>query len=396
MECGYGTGGQPGIVWQDDRTLPETERMKAAGAEILTLEKAGLPLDPYFSASKLAWILRNSGEAASLACRGRLRLGTTDAFFRDRLTGRFETDVTTASRTSLMNLRTCEWDAELCAVFGMPPECLPRITPCTGDLGTVEVSGKHLPLVASLVDQQAATYGHGCRRPGDTKITFGTGAFAFAIIGNELPGQLHNCLPTVAWARHGEAPVYALDGGVYAAGSAVDWARRLGLFDSLEELEHFGGEPAIARGLAFVPALAGLACPHWNRSARGAWLGMDLGTTRRDLTQAVLEGIAFRMAEVIEAMAAVVPISAPISIDGGLSANARFCSTLADALACPLRLSLESELTALGTAMHAAEAINLQIDLQPETRFVEPSGDLRSLRKTFKAALSAVEEYGRS
>jgi glycerol kinase len=123
---------------------------------------------------------------------------------------------------------------------------------------------------------------------------------------------------------------------------------------------------------------------------------MDLGTTRRDLTQAVLEGIAFRMAEVIEAMGAGVPISAPISVDGGLSANARFCSTLADALAYPLRISVESELTALGTAMHAAEAINLQIDLQPETRFIEPSGDLRSMRKTFKAALSAVKEYGRS
>jgi glycerol kinase len=268
-DAATGEAVSPVIVWQDDRTLAETERMKAAGVESLTLERAGLPLDPYFSASKLSWILRHSPRAASLAHRGRLRLGTTDAFFRDRLTGRFETDVTTASRTSLMNLRSCEWDADLCAAFGVAPECLPLITPCTGDLGTLEVGGKHVPLVASLVDQQAATYGHGCRLAGDAKITFGTGAFAFAIIGTELPQQLHGCLPTIAWGRAGEAPVYALDGGVYAAGSAVDWAGRLGLFDSLEELEQLEAEPAIARGLAFVPALAGLACPHWN-AMRGA------------------------------------------------------------------------------------------------------------------------------
>ncbi|MBA3520107.1 MAG: glycerol kinase [Rhizobiales bacterium] len=386
----------PVIVWQDDRTLPETERLKGAGIESLTLSRAGLPLDPYFSASKLAWVLRHVPNASSLARRGRLRLGTTDAYFRDRLTGRFETDVTTASRTSLMNLRTCEWDGELCAAFGVPPECLPQITPCTGDLGGLKIGANHVPLTASLVDQQAATYGHGCRLPGDAKITFGTGAFAFAIIGAELPGELHGCLPTVAWARAGEAPVYALDGGVYAAGSAVDWAGRLDLFDSLQDLEEFDVEPAIARGLAFVPALVGLACPHWNRQARGAWLGINLGTTKCDLMQAVLEGIAFRMAEVIEAMSAVVPISAPISIDGGLSANARFCSTLADALHRPLRISVDTELTALGTAMHAAEAAGLQINIERKTRLVASGGNFHPMRQKFKAALAAVEEYGRS
>ncbi len=395
-DASTGEAVSPVIVWQDDRTLPETERLKAAGVESLTLALAGLPLDPYFSASKLAWILHHSPEASSLARRGRLRLGTTDAFFRDRLTGRSETDVTTASRTSLMNLRSCQWDAELCAAFGLPPECLPQITPCTGDLAGLKVGAKHVPLTASLVDQQAATYGHGCRAPGDAKITFGTGAFAFVIIGTELPSELHGCLPTVAWARAGESAVYALDGGVYAAGSAVDWAARLGLFGSLQELEELEEEPAIARGLAFVPALAGLACPHWNRRARGAWLGIGLGTTKRDLMQAVLEGIAFRMAEVIEAMSAVVPISAPISIDGGLSANARFCSTLADALHRPLRISVDTELTALGTAMHAAEAAGLQIDFERQTRLVASGGNFHPMRQKFKAALAAVEEYGRS
>jgi glycerol kinase len=386
----------PILVWQDDRTLTETERLKVDGAEALTRALAGLPLDPYFSASKLAWILRHAPEAAGLARKGRLRLGTTDAFFRDRLTGRFETDVTTASRTSLMDLHTCEWDPELCELFGVPMECLPRITPCTGDLGGLNAGGRRLPLAASLVDQQAATYGHGCRRVGDAKITFGTGAFAFALSGPKLPTDLGDCLPTVAWAKAGEPPVYALDGGVYAAGAAVDWARGLGLFERLEELEGFGPEPAISRGLSFVPALAGLACPHWDRQARGAWMGLGLGTGRRDMMQAVLEGIAFRMAEVIEAMSTAASIQTPISVDGGLSTNTWFCATLADALGRPLRISSEVELTALGTAILAAEAAGLHVAAMPQGRIVEPSGRLLGWRPRFAVARDAVKAYGRS
>lgn len=386
----------PVIVWQDDRTLPDTERLKATGAEELTLARAGLPLDPYFSASKLAWILRHTPGATDLAREGKLRLGTTDAFFRDRLTGRFETDVTTASRTSLMNLGTCEWDPELCALFGVPVECLPRITPCTGEMGDLALGGRYAPLAASLVDQQAATYGHGCRRAGDAKITFGTGAFAFVILGETLPADRRGCLPTVAWSKANERPVYALDGGVYAAGSAVDWARSLGLFKSFGELENFEAAPAIARGLAFVPALAGLACPRWNRQARGAWLGLDLGTSRRDMMQALLEGIAFRMSEVIEAMNSTVPIRAPISVDGGLSANPWFCAALAGALEHPLRISSEAELTALGVAILAAEAVGLRLEVPQEGRIVTPEGGLKDLRGRFAAALRAVEAYGRS
>lgn len=384
----------PAIVWQDDRTLPETERLRAEGAEALTLARAGLPLDPYFSASKLAWILRHAPGAAELAREGRLRLGTTDAFFRDRLAGRFETDVTTASRTSLMDLGTCDWDPELCTLFGVPPECLPRITPSTGDLGGVRAGGRAVPLAASLVDQQAATYGHGCRAAGDAKITFGTGAFAFALVGAELPADRRGCLPTVAWAKAGERPVYALDGGVYAAGSALDWARGLGLPAGPEEIRDLPAEPAIARGLAFVPALAGLACPRWNRRARGAWLGLGLGATPADLVQAVLEGVAFRMAEVIEAMEAAVPLAAPLSVDGGLSGSPAFCRLLADALGRPLRISAEPELTALGAALLAAEAAGLPRAPLSQGTLVPPGEGMRRWRPRFAAAVAAVESYG--
>ena len=263
----------PVIVWQDERTADVTERLRAEGAEALTLERAGLPLDPYFSASKMGWIVAHVPEAAALARRGRLRLGTTDAWFRQRLTGRCETDPTTASRTSLMSLASCTWDAELCALFGVPVEALPAIAPTTGELG--EIGRRRL--TASVVDQQAALRGHGCAAPGEAKITFGTGAFVLAVAGEALPPAGAGPLPTVAWARAGERPTYALDGGVYAAGAAVNWARSLGLFREWAEIADFG-EPAIARGLAFVPALAGLACPHWDRRARGAWMGMGLDT----------------------------------------------------------------------------------------------------------------------
>lgn len=306
----------PVIVWQDDRTAAEIARLAADDAEELTLARAGLPLDPYFSASKLAWCLRSLPEAPALAAQGRLRLGTTDAFFRDRLVGDFATDPTTASRTSLMALATCAWDAELCALFGVPVECLPAIRPTTGGLG--DAAG--LALAASIVDQQAALYGHGCREPGRAKITFGTGAFALCVTKALAPPG-RGPLPTIAWAIDGQAPAYALDGGVYAAASAVEWARGAGLFSTRDEISAFDGEPAIARGLAFVPALAGLACPHWDRAARGAFLGLGLSTNGRDMARAVLEGIAFRTAEVIDAMAAIEPLADTVLVDGGLSGN---------------------------------------------------------------------------
>ena len=217
----------PVIVWQDNRTGEAIERLRASGAELLTIERAGLPLDPYFSASKLAWLL------AEVERRPSLRLGTTDAWFLDRLTGRFVTDVTTASRTSLMNLATCRWDEELCRLFGVPMECLPEIRPTVGDFGGVG----GVPLTAAVVDQQAALYGHGCRDAGDAKVTFGTGAFALAITGTEIVrAPERGLLPTVAWQIGGQT-VHAVDGGVYDAGAAVEWASRLGLFEDLAELD---------------------------------------------------------------------------------------------------------------------------------------------------------------
>ena len=243
------------------------------------LELSGLPLDAYFSATKLAWIIENIPEAKTLLQQGKLRLGTTDAFFLDNLSGQFVTDITTASRTSLMNLQSGDWSTELCELFNVPIECLPKIAPTTGDFGTIDVQGKQITITASVCDQQASLYGHGCREPGDAKITFGTGAFALAITGDRpVHSPEQGLLPTVAWQLQNQPTSYALDGGVYSAGAAINWAKSLGLFESFAQINQFSKSSAIERGLVFVPALSGLACPHWDRKAAGLWIGLSLDT----------------------------------------------------------------------------------------------------------------------
>jgi glycerol kinase len=381
----------PVIVWQDARTAATCERLKNEGAEALTLARAGLPLDPYFSASKLGWIMSNVPGARSLLAAGRLRLGTTDAFFRDRLTGSFATDPSTASRTSLLDIATRAWDPDLCALFGVPIEALPAIVPTTGPLATLP--GGHR-LTASIVDQQAALYGHGTRKAGDAKITFGTGAFALALADG--PAAPSGVLPTIAWVEDGKPPVYALDGGVYAASSAVNFARQLGLFCTFDDINRFDAEPAIARGIAFVPALSGLACPHWDRKARGAWMGLSLDTTPIDMSQAVLEGVAFRMAEVIDAMALKNSSAPPVSIDGGMSRNPWFCQFLADVLARPVRISDEPELTALGCAQLAARGAGGDISHKQKGRTVQPRPVPSDWYERFQAARVCIQDFGQS
>lgn len=384
----------PVIVWQDDRTRTATDQLRADGAEDMVRERSGLPLDPYFSASKLAWLIRENPRARHCLEHGRLRLGTTDAFFLDRLTGRFATDVTTASRTSLMNIATCDWDDELCRLFGVPRETLPPIVPTTGDFGGVPCGDRSLPLAASIVDQQASLYGHGCRVAGDTKITFGTGAFALTVTDGLKRTDARGPLATIAWQKGGESPVHALDGGVYCAGSAVNWARHLGLFQRFEEIDAFDHPPAIGRGLAFVPALAGLACPHWDRAARGTWLGLSLDTTSADMMQAVLEGVALRIGEVVAAIETGQSISDPVAIDGGMTANPYFCQFLAAVLERDIMISDQPELTAIGAAALAAEAGERPFPLQRRGKRIAPRPLPAGNRQTFAAARAAIEAFG--
>jgi glycerol kinase len=349
-DAGTGKPVYNAIVWQDDRTKDITEKLKADGAEVLTQGKSGLPLDPYFSASKMRWIIDHVPEAKILQTAGRLRLGTSDAYFMAQIAGQFATDVTTASRTSLMSLDTLQWDDELCVLFGIPRECLPEIRGSSGTFGHV----KETPVTASLVDQQAALFGHGCMKHGDAKITFGTGAFVLAVSGATRPAKdSSGLLPTVAWQIAGQPALFAVDGGVYNAGSAVNWARGLGLFQDYADINHFRAESALSRGLVFVPALSGLACPHWDRNASGLWLGLGLDTTKEDMMQAVLEGIAMRAAEVVKIMEHKGTKSEFISIDGGLASNPYFGQFLANALNRVVVVAGNPDLTALGTARMA-------------------------------------------
>jgi glycerol kinase len=230
-------------------------------------------------------------------------------------------------------------------MHGVPIACLPQIVAVDGDFGAI--SG--VPLRASIVDQQAALFGHGCRAPGDAKITFGTGAFLLALAGDERPppGDL---LPTIAWHRSGAAPSYAIEGGVYDAGSAIEWARKLGLFTDMAELATFAGPSALSRGIVFVPALVGLAAPYHDRQAAALFIGMDHATDRHDLVRAILEGIAMLTVGLIEAAAAMVPLGPHISIDGGLAQSPYFAQFLASASQRRIIVPAMHELTALGLA----------------------------------------------
>ena len=384
----------PVLVWQDERTATTIAQLKSDGAEETTLARAGLPLDAYFSASKLAWILENTPEARAAQARGALRLGTTDAFFLDRLAGRCVTDVSTASRTSLMNLADGAWDAELCALFGVPMECLPEIVDNTGEFGAIETSAGKAPVCALIVDQQAALYGSGCRDPGDAKMTFGTGAFALMVTGSEIHrGYERGLLPTVAWRKPGEATVYALDGGVFTAAAAVNWARSQGLFEAFDDINAFGAPAAIDRGLVFVPALSGLGCPHWDRSARGAWLGLSLDHEPADLVQSVLEGVALRSAEVLDAMNACTGSIGAVSVDGGLTRNPYFLQFFADSIEKPVERQTEPEVTALGVAMLAGEAVGAPDLTSSDRETVPPRPGGETRRQAFARAVALARKW---
>ncbi len=377
------------IVWQDGRTSDVIEKLKSDGAEELTLQRAGLPLDPYFSASKMRWIIDHVDEAKTLLQQGRLRLGTSDAFLLDRLTHTFATDVTTASRTSLMSLDNCEWDDDLCALFAIPMECLPQIRSTAENFGSF---GK-TPVTANIVDQQAALQGHG----GQAKVTFGTGAFALVPTGQlRIDGSKSGVLSTIA-CRIGNQPVErAMEGGVYNAASALNWARGIGLFTEYSDIAHFEKPSALSRNLVFVPALSGLGCPHWDRNAAGLWIGMGLDTTAMDLMQALLEGIALRTAEVISAMAELAPLQATISIDGGLTQNPYFNMFLANALDKTIIVQNYAELTGYGTArmaMNGAGISSLPPLPAPRTRIVPASPLGQQHRARFAEAVARSRNW---
>lgn len=376
----------PVIVWQDSRTAPLLEAMAQDGATQDVATRAALPLDPYFSASKLGWIIENLPAARTALDAGRLRLGTTDAFFLDRLTGHFATDRATASRTSLMNIESGQWDPELCRLFKVPIHCLPEIRANTAGFGAID----GIAVTAAIVDQQAALYGHGCRERGDAKITFGTGAFALAVTGASVPREALSAglVPTVAWDL-GEGLVYALDGGVQDAGSAIEWGVRAGLATGLDDFNGLDRQnPAIDRGLIFVPAFSGLGCPFWDRSASPMIIGLRPDMGRGDMCQALLEGVALLTATVLDVMREHVPLASSLSIDGGLSKNGYFSGFLADCSGFEIVVDDFSERTAYGVASLAARALGEDLPLSsPASQRYTPQHVSDEWRSRFDEAI---------
>jgi glycerol kinase len=345
------------IVWQDRRTAARCDELRAQGLEPLVRERTGLVIDPYFSGTKIAWLLECVPGLRERATRGDVRFGTIDAWLSLKLTGRAATDWTNASRTMLFDIRALGWDDELCAALDVPPAALPEPVSSAQVIGDTDPDafiGVRAPLAGMAGDQQAALFGQAALEPGLGKNTYGTGSFVLQNAGPEVPPVRPGLLTTVAWGI-GDRADYALEASVFVTGAAVQWLR-----DGLGIVSEPGETEAMARalesndGVYFVPALTGLGSPHWDPYARGTIVGITRGTRREHLARAALEAIAYQTVDAVEAMeAASGKRLAELRADGGAVANAWLMQFQADVLGRPVVVPEVSETTALGAAFLA-------------------------------------------
>ena len=352
------------IVWQCRRTADLCASLRKAGHEKRVRALTGLVLDPYFSGTKLTWLMRNVRGVARRAARGELAFGTVDTWLIWQLTGGavHATDPTNASRTLLYRSdRQMGWSSQLLDLFETPADVLPEVRRSSGSFGVVKgVRGlpDGLPILGVAGDQQAALYGQGCTTPGAVKNTYGTGCFLMAYTGAKRVASKHGLLTTVACAEDG-GPAYALEGSVFIAGAAVQWLRdELGMIDVAAEIERLARSVPDAHGTHFVPAFVGLGAPHWDAEARGAWLGLTRGAGKAHLARAVLEAIAFQSRDLLDA---VVDDGAPkpreLRVDGGATANDLLMQIQADFLGLKVARPALIETTALGAGLLAARAL---------------------------------------
>jgi glycerol kinase len=355
------------IVWQDRRTAERCAELKAAGKEALVKEKTGLVLDPYFSATKLRWLLDNHSGAMARAQAGELAFGTIDTFLAFRLTGGVAhvTDVTNASRTSLFNIHTLSWDDELCELFGVPRAVLPEVRASSEEIGRtkgLKVLPDGIPVSGMAGDQQSALFGQACFLPGEAKCTYGTGAFLLMNTGSRPVASTHGLLTTVAWklgtGLNAEV-AYALEGSAFVAGAAVQWLRDgLKIIKKSVEIEALAKTVKSSEQLVFVPALAGLGAPHWKPHAKGLITGIDRGTQAGHLARATLEGIAFQIHDLTQAMREDAKQEVPLfKVDGGASANDLLMQFQSDILDVKIERPRMIETTALGAAFLAGLAV---------------------------------------
>jgi glycerol kinase len=342
------------IVWQDRRTAARCEELKEAGHEALFRERTGLVLDPYFSGTKMEWLVKEGGVDPSAA------FGTIDSWLVYKLTGRHETDYTNASRTLLFDIRELSWDRELCELLSVDPDSLPDPLPSAHVYGKTSEFGGHVPVAGIAGDQQAALYGQACHERGLGKTTYGTGSFVLENAGNEAPDPEEGLLTTVAWGV-GDRVDYALEAAIFVTGAAVQWLRDgLGLIQSASETEELARSIEGNDGVYFVPALTGLGSPYWDPYARGTIVGLTRGSGRAHLARAALESIAYQTVDAVRAMeeasgAALKELKA----DGGAVQNRWLMQFQADLLGVPVVVPEISETTALGAAYLAGVATDL-------------------------------------
>ncbi|MEZ6028119.1 MAG: glycerol kinase GlpK [Hyphomonadaceae bacterium] len=389
------------IVWQDRRTAPRTHELAAQGHEPIVSERTGLVLDPYFSASKIAWILDAVPGARERAGRGELAAGTIDSFLIWRLTGgrSHVTDATNASRTALYDIRTGRWDQDLCDLFNVPMSLLPEVKDSAADFGVSDILGPSLPIRGVAGDQQAALVGQACFNAGDVKSTYGTGAFLVLNTGAELKRSQSRLLATIAYRVAGKT-TYALEGSILSAGSTIQWLR-----DELKIIRDgaHAGELAASipdtAGVHLVPAFTGLGAPHWDSDARGAILGLQRGSTVAHIARAALESAAFQTTELLEAMAKDGVAPQRLRVDGGMARNDWLLQFMADTLAIEVVRPQNVETTVLGAAILAAVGAGEFVSLEEaaslwrlDSRF-EPkmAPDERTSRlQAWKAAVARV------
>jgi len=377
----------PAIVWQDRRTSERCRELKETGVEALLRRRTGLVADPYFSATKLEWLLRDP-ELRRRAGRGELAAGTVESWLVAKLTGGrvHVSDHTNASRTLLYDLAARDWHPELLGIFGVPREVLPTISPSSGFVGETDSShlGFALPIAGLAGDQQSALFGQGCCSEGLAKNTYGTGAFLLVYRGTRVPEPPHGVLATAACGPRGE-PAYALEGSVFIAGAAVQWLRDgLGIITTAPESEPLARSVEGTDGVTFVPAFVGLGTPHWETEARGTIVGLTRGTRRAHLVRAALEAIAFSTAELLHAMTGAGKLDvAALRVDGGGAANDWMLQFQADVLGVPVERPDMVETTALGAAALAGLALGV---------WRQPGEFLAGRRFTrFTPAMDAVE-----
>lgn len=356
------------IVWQDRRTAKLCAEMKADGGEADLRARTGLLIDPYFSATKLAWILDNVEGARARAERGELAFGTIDSFLLWRLTGGkvHATDVTNAGRTLLYNIREQRWDEELCRLFRVPANMLPEVHDNSHIFGTTakDLFGVEIPIAGMAGDQQAALFGQACFETGMAKSTYGTGCFMLLNTGEKALDSHNRLLTTPAYRLNGKM-TYALEGSIFVAGAAIKWLRDgIGVITHARETNDMATQVPNNHGVYMVPAFVGLGAPHWEPDARGAIFGLTLGATQAHLARAALEAVAYQTMDLAQAMVSdggATP--ATLRVDGGMAANDWLCQFLADMLEAEVERPVHLETTALGAAFHAGLATGVWPDL---------------------------------